>query len=75
MSSLEVGGTDVVEKLILDSKAEVLIREAKEELRKGELDKALRYAVEASDLSDINIKSKDWENHCQVFCNIRSCID
>ena len=42
LSSLEVGGTDVVEKLILDSKAEVLIRAAKKELMKGELDKALR---------------------------------
>ena len=58
LAQLEVGGTDIVEKLILDSKSQILIQKSKDFLKIGELDKALRLAVQASDLSDTFIDSK-----------------
>ena len=58
LSLLEVGGTDIVENLILDSKAQVLIRKSNDFLKIGDVDNALRFAVQASDLSESNIDSK-----------------
>ena len=66
LSALEIGGTDIVEALILESKIQILINKSKEFLKRGNLDNALRLAVEASDLSDSNIASKVYLSEIQL---------
>lgn len=66
LSALEVGGSDVVENLILSSKSQILINQAKDFLKIGKLDQALRLAVEASDLSDLDINSKVFLSRVQL---------
>jgi len=66
LSALEVGGTDIVENLILSSKSQILIKQAKDFIKVGNLDQALRLAVEASDLSDNDITSKVFLSRVQL---------
>ena len=58
LASLDIAGTDLSKEIIKKSKIEVLIKKSMAEAKNLEWDKAFQYAVEASDLDEMNLASQ-----------------
>jgi len=58
LATLDVGGTDLTQQVIVRSKVDVLIKKSKKAAKELDWEKAFQFAVQASDLDEDNLESQ-----------------